>query len=77
MAQTMVVIEQYLAARTFLVKDTSEAWNKRNASYALYEHDLKYHGGDTALVGYNNFRDFGYGNDPISVYRLRLFYLIF
>ena len=65
-------INKHNEARKYLVKDTSN-WNKEASALALFLHDLKYHGGDTAVTSYNHYRDLGYSADPVAIYRLRLF----
>lgn len=73
-AKVMVGIKQYPTARTFLLKDIDNYWDKEAAALKLFLHDFNYHGADTALMSYNQYREFGYNKDPLALYRLKLFF---
>lgn len=60
-------------ARVYLVKSYEKnTWNM-NALHALLEYDLKYAPGDTAAHTYERFVESNFMNDPLGMYRLKLF----
>jgi CAAX protease family protein len=73
LAKIMISYNRFADARVYLLQDTSN-WFKDTPLLALFLHDLKYHGSDTALTSYNYYRDLGYDVDPLALYRLRLFF---
>lgn len=74
-ASALEEIGEYELARTYLVRDLSQDWDEKNARRRLLRHDLRYQNGSTCLSSYNNYRDLGYMNDPVALYRLKLFFL--
>jgi len=73
LAQTCEGLGFYDEARTYLLKDTADAWRTQKAIKRLFLHDMAYQPGDSALVSYNALRDLGFENDPLCIYRLKLF----
>jgi len=73
LADVLEAAGEIALAREHLVRDTSTHWGKDRRTLALFEHDLRHHGADTALASYNAFRDQGFAQDPLAVQRLRLF----
>jgi uncharacterized protein len=74
LASTLDGLGQHDLARTYLVADTSQSWNKEGASRNLFLHDLKYQGGKECSESYNKYRDSGFSTDPLGIYRVKLFF---
>ncbi len=75
LASTLEGIGQYELARRYFIADTAKSYNKKEALIRLLNHDFKYQDGSKCIASYNAFRDLGYSSDPISFYRLKLFFL--
>jgi membrane protease YdiL (CAAX protease family)/Tfp pilus assembly protein PilF len=74
LANVMIGIEQWDMAREYLIKDTANTWNKESTTLRLFLFDLDHSSGDSAIVTYNLWRDFGYSSDPAVLYRFKLFF---
>jgi len=74
LASTFEGVGEYELARKYLVADTSRSYGKKDAIIRLLHHDLKYQDGSKCIDSYNALRDLGYSSDPISFYRLKLFF---
>ncbi len=74
LAKTMMGIGKLGKAREYLVADTSVYWDKSEAYLNLFIHDLNYHSKDTCLTTYNAYRTLAFANDPLSLYRLKIFF---
>jgi uncharacterized protein len=73
LASTFDGLGKYDIARTYLVADTSQSWDKEGSARALFLHDLKHLDGKICSETYNRYRDFGFSADPLGFYRLKLF----
>jgi len=73
MAKAMVDLEKFDVARTFLVKDTINEWNKISKLQALFNHDLKHSTSKTALSSYRILQKENDLDDFLAIKRLRLF----
>ncbi len=73
MAKAMVDLEKFDVARTFLIKDTINEWNKISKLQALFNHDLKYSYPKTALTSYRILQAENDLDDFLAIKRLRLF----
>jgi membrane protease YdiL (CAAX protease family) len=74
LANTLEGIGEYNHARSYLLTDTTNSWDRATALKNLLFHDLKYQDGDVCLSSYNAFRDMGFIKDPLALYRLKLFF---
>lgn len=61
-------------ARECLVSDTAVNWQKNISIRNLLIHDLKYENGAKCIDSYNKYRDLGISNDPLGIYRLKIFF---
>ncbi|MEM7107219.1 MAG: CPBP family glutamic-type intramembrane protease [Bacteroidota bacterium] len=61
-------------ARTFLLKDTTQSWNKSGPIRRLYDYDLKYSEDTLAYASYQRLRDLGYEYDPVGFLRASLIF---
>ena len=73
LADVLEAAGEITLAREHFVRDTANHWSKDRKTLALFEHDLRHHGADTALASYNALRDQGFAQDPLAAQRLRLF----
>jgi uncharacterized protein len=62
-------------ARSYFLKDAQTAgdWNADEKIATLFEFDLKYGTADSAQINYRKLTDINFLNDPVGIYRLRLF----
>ncbi len=74
-ANLLEKVGQIQLARKFLVSDTARNWRKATSARNLLIHDLKYENGDKCIESYNKYRDLGISNDPLGIYRLKIFFL--
>ena len=63
----------YKSARKYLIKDTTEGWQKPKAYLNLFLHDLNYEEGKLGISSYNSLRDLGFKQDFFAIYRIKLF----
>jgi membrane protease YdiL (CAAX protease family)/tetratricopeptide (TPR) repeat protein len=75
LANTLEGVGKYDFARSYLIADTSQHWDKETALRNLLTHDIKYQDGEMCILTYNQYRDLGYLMDPIGIYRLKIFFL--
>jgi membrane protease YdiL (CAAX protease family)/tetratricopeptide (TPR) repeat protein len=73
-ANTLEKVGQIDLARKCLVSDTALNWQKETSKRNLLIHDLKYENGAKCIDSYNKYRDLGILNDPIGLYRLKVFF---
>ena len=74
LAEALEGIEKYSIAREYLVRDTVDAWNQESTRLKLFIHDVKYQNTRKSLESYNAYRNLGYTTDPMSLYRLKIFF---
>ncbi len=74
MAKLMSEMENYEAARSFLVKDTVQEWNRETKLQKLFEHDLKHSEIETALASYRSLQENSDYDDVLGIKRLRIFF---
>ncbi len=65
--------QKHQFARKYLLKDTTNNWQKQKAYLGLFLHDLNFEEGKYGISSYNAFRDLGFVNDFFAIYRLKLF----
>jgi hypothetical protein len=73
-ASTLEGFGEYELARAYLIADTSSIYGKKEALIRLLHHDIKYQDGSKSIASYNALRDLGYLSDPISLFRLKVFF---
>lgn len=59
-------------ARSYLVKDTINDWNKVSSIQKLLNHDIAYSSFDTAIISYRRMQELSYYDDFLGIKRLRL-----
>ncbi len=64
--------ENYQQARTYLVNDTIQTWNKVAALQKLANHDLKYSEANVALLSLRRMYQESYYDDFLAIKRIRL-----
>ena len=75
LANTLEGVGEYDFARSYLVADTNQEWNKEASLRNLLIHDIKYQNGTKCIQTYDEYRDLGYLMDPLGIYRLKIFIL--
>ena len=60
-------------ARTYLVNDTIDAWNKEASLQNLLNHDIDYSSGDVAIASYIRMQEESYYEDFFGLKRIRIF----
>jgi len=73
-AKILEKVGQIDLARKCLVSDTAMSWQKETSIRNLLIHDLKYQNAAKCIDTYNKYRDFGISNDPLGIYRLKIFF---
>lgn len=73
-ANILEKVGQIDLARECLVSDTAVNWQKNISIRNLLIHDLKYENGAKCIDSYNKYRDLGISNDPLGIYRLKIFF---
>ncbi|UII75760.1 CPBP family glutamic-type intramembrane protease [Flagellimonas sp. HMM57] len=73
MAKAMTNLNNYEAARSFLVKDTVNEWSRTSSLQMLFNHDLKYSKSRTALTSYRSLQKNDAMDDFFAIKRIRLF----
>jgi membrane protease YdiL (CAAX protease family) len=73
-ANILEKVGQIDLARKCLVSDTATNWQKETSIRNLLIHDLKYENGAKCIDSYNKYRDLGFSNDPLGIYRLKVFF---
>jgi len=73
-ANILEKVGQIDLARECLVSDTAVNWQKNISIRNLLIHDLKYENGAKCIDSYNKYRDLGLSNDPLGIYRLKIFF---
>ena len=66
--------ENYEQARTYLLKDTLQTWNKAMNLQKLSTHDLLYSNAPLALASYRRMQEESYYDDFFGIKRLKLFF---
>jgi len=61
-------------ARSYLVKDTIQEWDKLSSLQKLLEHDIKYSDSDTAFLSYRRLQKESFYDDFLGIKRLKLFF---
>ncbi len=73
-ANILEKVGQIDLARECLVSDTAVNWQKNISIRNLLIHDLKHENGAKCIDSYNKYRDLGISNDPLGIYRLKIFF---
>ncbi len=61
-------------ARSYLLKDTLNDWNKASGIQKLVDHDISYSSFDTAILTYRRMQTLDANDDYFGIKRLRLFF---
>ena len=61
-------------ARTYIIKDTINDWNKATNIQKLLNHDIEYSSFDTAIISYRRMQELDYYDDFLGIKRMRLFF---
>jgi len=72
MAKTMIGLEKYEVARSFLVKDTVVEWSRIEKMQNLFSHDLKYSSSEIALDSYRRLQKKSGFDDLLGVKRIKI-----
>lgn len=71
--KVFIQTKDYELARSYLVKDTINEWNKTEGIQKLLNHDLSHSSSVTALISYRRMQELSYYDDFFGIKRLRLF----
>lgn len=74
LANTFEGLKQYKLARKCIVDETLVEWRQEIALLSLLKHDMKYQNGKKCIESYNQYRNLGFQTDPLSLYRIKIFF---
>jgi uncharacterized protein len=74
LAEAMIKNGFYNQARSYLIKDMKNKWDRNLTLKKIFEFDLKYGSNDSAYISYIRLADEKFMNDPVAIKRISLFF---